>query len=111
MDGRKATYKETVMGRKAKEGDQIFGTWLDGEFSNDDIIKECEDETCIGVGMTHEEKLETRRPWLNSLIIKLVGRSIGYHYLWRHFQAMWRTQAEPLLIDLGNNFFICETAE
>src|SRR3954467_8924873 len=47
-----------------------------------------------------------QRPWLNSLIVKLVGKPIGYHYLFRRIQAMWRTQDDPLLIDLGNDFFI-----
>lgn len=56
--------------------------------------------------MTKIEKIEARRPWSNSLIIKLVGRMIGYQYLWRRIQAMWKTQGEPILIDLSNNYFI-----
>lgn len=44
------------------------------------------------------------------MIIKLVGQSIGYHYLWRRIQAMWKRQGEPLLIDLGFNFYIVELA-
>lgn len=56
--------------------------------------------------MTCEEKIDVRRPWHNALIIKLIGRSIGYHYLWRRLQVMWRTQGELLLIDYGYEFFI-----
>lgn len=84
-------------------------SWLDSEISDDDdddVVEEGDDETCSRIGMTREEKAEACRQWLSSLIIKLVGRSIDYHYLWRRLQAMWRTQAEPLLIDLGNDFFI-----
>lgn len=55
--------------------------------------------------MTFDEEQEARRPWRNSLIIKLVGRSIGYRYIWRRIQAIWRTQAEPMLIDLCNDYF------
>lgn len=40
------------------------------------------------------------------MIIKLLGRSIGYHYLWRRIQAMWHTSVELLMIDLSNNFYI-----
>lgn len=64
------------------------------------------DKAWFGMGMSREEKLEARWPWRNSLIIKLIGRSTGYHYLWRQLQAMWRTQGEPLMIDLGYDFFI-----
>lgn len=88
--------------RHAENLDSMY----DGEVSDDDSIEKAEDETCFGIGMTHEEKMEAHRPWRNSLIIKSLGRSIGYHYLWRRLQAIWRTQAEPLLIDLGNDFSI-----
>lgn len=60
------------------------------------------------MGMTREEKLEARWPWGNSVIIKLVGRSIGYHFLWRRIRAIWRTQEEPIFIDLGYDFFIAK---
>lgn len=85
----------------AKEED-----FWDGYISDDDPIEEGEDKTCFSMGMTREEKTEARRPWRNGLIIKLIGRYIGYHYLWRGIQAMWRTQGEPMLIDLGYDFFI-----
>lgn len=70
-----------------------MGSLYDGEISDDDIIEEGEDMTCFEIGMTREEKVEARRPWTNSLIIKLVERSIGYHYLLCRLQAIWRTQA------------------
>lgn len=65
-----------------------------------------DDEEWFGIGMTREEKIKVRRPWRNSLIIKLISKSIGYHYLWRRIQAMWRIEDEPQLIDLGYDFFI-----
>lgn len=56
--------------------------------------------------MTKEVKIDARRPWRNSLIIKLIGRTIWHQYLWRRIQAMWRTQSEPVLIDLSKNYYI-----
>lgn len=58
------------------------------------------------MGITKAEKIAARRPWMNSLIIKLVGRTISYQDLWRRIQSMWRTETEPFLVDLSNNFFI-----
>lgn len=78
----------------------------EGAVSDDDIIEECKGATCLSLGMTKAKKIEARRTWWNSLIIKLIGRSIWYHFPWRRIQTMWRTQSEPLLIDLGNDFFI-----
>lgn len=84
---------------------------MDGDISDDDVEeeeggKEGEDEAWFSKGMTREENLEALRPWRNNVIIKLIGRSIGYHFHYRRIQAMWRTQDEPLLIDLGFDFFI-----
>lgn len=82
------------------------GEVLDGDVSDDDVIEERDKVTRFGMRMTREEKIAARRAWRNSLIIKLVERTIGYQCLWKHIQAMWRTQSEPMLIDLSNNYFI-----
>lgn len=71
-----------------------------------DIIEEGDKVSWFGIGMTKEEKIAARKPWRSSLIIKLVGRTIGYQYLLKRIQAMWKTQSEPTLIDLTNNFYI-----
>lgn len=80
----------------------------DGKISNDDLIKESMDESWFRMGMTREEKWVARRPWRNSLIIKLVGRSVRYHYLWKRIQAMGWTKTKSMLIDLGTDFYIAK---
>lgn len=45
----------------------------DGIVSDDDVIEEGDGDTWFEMGMTKEEKIVVRRPWHNSLIIKLVG--------------------------------------
>lgn len=104
--GSKVSYRDSVFGSRARVVMDEDGSMEDGDISDDDQIEESNEGTWFGIGMTREEKIEARRPWRNALIIKLVGRSIGYHHHWRHQQTMWRTQGEPLLIDLGYEFFI-----
>lgn len=60
----------------------------DGDVSDDDVVEDGGDGMWLGMGMTRKEKIETRRPLRNSLITKLVERSIGYQYLYRRIQAM-----------------------
>lgn len=75
------SYKESMIG---KEGMNDFGRegYVDeGKVSEDDAVDDGEDEAWFGMGMTREKKIEAPRPWGNSLIIKLIGRSIEYHYL------------------------------
>lgn len=74
------TYRDSVMGGSDNgEGDPEERD-EEGDVS-DDVVEEGDVETWFGMGMMREEKIEARRPWRNSLIIKLVGRSIGY--LWK----------------------------
>lgn len=41
-----------------------------------------------------------------SLIIKLMGKSVGYRFLFRKLQAMWRIQNSFTLINLSNDYYI-----
>lgn len=63
----------------------MYGSGIEEEeaVSDDDEIGEGTDGFWFSMGMTRKVKIEARRPWWNGLIIKLVGRPIGYHYLWR----------------------------
>lgn len=107
---KKSSYRDTIASANSGASPTGFEEMEDGEVSDDDIIKESSDATWFGIGMMREEKIEARLPWSNSLIIKLVGRPIGYHFLWKRIQAMWKTQGEPLLIDLGFDFYIVKLA-
>lgn len=86
---------------------EVDGIDLDGIVSDDDY--ELEEEVngpWFSMGMMKEEKIEARKPWHLSLLIKLVEQSIGYQFLPRRLQAIWRSQQEFSLIDLCNDFFI-----
>lgn len=64
------------------------GRLEEGELSDDDEIKESNDGTWFGIRMTSEGKIKAKCSWRNALIINLIGRYIGYHYLWRRLQAI-----------------------
>lgn len=57
----------------------------------DDYLMEANDDgPWFYMWMSKKEKIEARRLWRNSVIIKLVGRRIGYQYLLKCIQAMWK---------------------
>ncbi|OMP00966.1 hypothetical protein CCACVL1_03217, partial [Corchorus capsularis] len=58
------------------------------------------------LSLTTSDKLKERlnRGWTNCLIVKLLGRSIGFKTLDERVRRMWMPRAEFELIDLG--FFI-----
>ncbi|XP_019155091.1 PREDICTED: uncharacterized protein LOC109151955 [Ipomoea nil] len=56
--------------------------------------------------VSKKEKERLRRPWRRSLIIKLLGRTVGYNFLLQRLQRMWRTDAAFDLISLDQDFFL-----
>lgn len=100
-----------VMGLKqdaqVENGDKV----ADGDVSDDGVTEDDGDEPWFSMRMIKEEKYETRRPLSQSLIIKLVERSIGYQFLLRRLIALWRIQHQFNLIDLSNDYYIVKFSQ
>lgn len=80
--------------------------------SDDDELPQKEDEKdCPTITLTKKEKERLRKPWRRTLIIKLWGRSVGYNYLLRRLQAIWRPKAQMNLIGLDNGYFLVKFEE
>ena len=45
-------------------------------------------------------------PWQTSIILRLMGRQLGYRTLQTKLVGIWRPTGKPLLIDIGYGFFI-----
>ncbi|XP_031097111.1 uncharacterized protein LOC116001370 [Ipomoea triloba] len=58
--------------------------------------------------VTEEEKERLRRPWRRSLIIRVLGRTVGYNYLLQRLQRMWKPEAVFDLIEMNNGFFLAK---
>ena len=46
------------------------------------------------------------KPWQNSVVVKLLGRNIGYKVLCNRLKVMWHMIQDFSLIDLENNYFL-----
>lgn len=69
-----------------------------------------EDDRCPVIRLSSVDKRRLCRPWKNSLIVKLFGRSIGYTYLCRRLKELWKPSAPMDVIALDNNFFLVRFA-
>ncbi|CAL5384092.1 unnamed protein product [Camellia sinensis] len=49
---------------------------------------------------------QIRQPWANTLIVRLLGKSIGYRMLCTRVRNLWGLQDDFNAIDLGNNYFL-----
>ncbi|GMY37991.1 reverse transcriptase [Fagus crenata] len=46
------------------------------------------------------EKLRIRAPWRSALIIKAIGKSVGFKFMDYKVQTLWKLQGEMQMIDL-----------
>ena len=60
------------------------------------------------IGVSKEEKQRIRRPWKKTLIIKLLGRNIGFHHLQRKLKETWKPKSPLELIAIENGYFLAK---
>ncbi|XVF02788.1 hypothetical protein REPUB_Repub04eG0204400 [Reevesia pubescens] len=71
--------------------------------SDDDSLEEDLNGPCIL--LTKEDKKRIRSPWKNTLLVKLLGRNIGYNYLCNRVKRMWSLVGEFQAVDLENGYY------
>ncbi|XVF74118.1 hypothetical protein PTKIN_Ptkin13bG0034600 [Pterospermum kingtungense] len=101
------SFKDTLMGDKGKGSKS--GLWDDGGLVSDDdeeVNVEEEDEECPTIRLTKEEKIRLRQPWGQTLIVKVLGRSVGYNTLLRRILALWRPKSKIEMVAIENDYFL-----
>lgn len=58
------------------------------------------------VKLSKETKARIRAPWSRALIVKVFGRSVGYHYLTFKINALWKPTANMDYVTLAKGFFL-----
>lgn len=78
------------------------------EVSDDDEAPENMpiDDRCPIILLLKEEKKRMRKPWKNSLIIKMFDGNLGYMGLMRRLKKKWNIRGELSLTDIGCKYFI-----
>ncbi|XP_075649868.1 uncharacterized protein LOC142620377 [Castanea sativa] len=71
----------------------------------DDEITELVDGMAA-VKLSKATKLRIRSPWANALIIKVFGRSVGYHYLHSRIMSLWKPTERMDCVDLEKDYFL-----
>lgn len=60
----------------------------------------------LNIDFSETEKLRLESKWRRSLIIKLLGSSVGFMQMKRRVQLMWGKSGTVTLNDIGNGYFI-----
>ncbi|KAG5225528.1 receptor protein [Salix suchowensis] len=93
------SYVDKLMGetsvRHAEDEDNHFN-----ECVSDDDDDESDEDDCPRI----------RAPWKQTLIIKLMGRKVGYMFFMQRLKNMWKLRGDFTLTDLGNDFYLAKFA-
>lgn len=64
------------------------------------------DELCPEIQLSREEKERLYKPWSRSLLIKLMGKTIGYTYLLQRIKELWKPTSPIDIISIENRFYL-----
>uniref|UniRef100_A0A1S8ACP9 GroES-like zinc-binding alcohol dehydrogenase family protein n=1 Tax=Citrus limon TaxID=2708 RepID=A0A1S8ACP9_CITLI len=99
------TYKETLVGPSQFKAHGVEGSEEDWEFEEGDVTENCEGVMpYITFSARIQEKLI--QPWKNSVVVKLLGKNIGYRALCARLASMWKPSMGFSVIDLENNYYL-----
>lgn len=102
----KVSFREVLTG---KEDD---GKMREEDYVSDDDAYDVKDDNvdCPIISLTKEEKARIRKPWRQTLIIKVLGRTVGYTYLLKWLKTIWRPKAAMELVSMENDYHLVRFA-
>ncbi|XVF74478.1 hypothetical protein PTKIN_Ptkin13bG0113500 [Pterospermum kingtungense] len=75
-----------------------------------DMCEEEDEENCPIIHLPKKEKVRLGRPWRQTLIVKLMGCSVGYNYPLHRIKALWHPKSQVELIAIDNDYFLVKFA-
>lgn len=99
------SYKETLVNSSRATETGYEGGTVDWEFEEGDVT-ENKDGPMPSISFSDRIHEKLCEPWKNSVIVKLLGRTIGYRTLCMRLNVMWKSTMPYSVIDLENNYFL-----
>ncbi|KAF7822535.1 receptor-like protein EIX1 [Senna tora] len=117
---KRGSYRDSVLrfgGTNEDSSTEGQGDWNDSfneamdELEDEDSQEGKEDDpTNPIIPTTKEERLEWAKPWKGSLIIKLMGRRVGFKFLQTKLQKLWNPSGGMKITDMDNDYFLVRFA-
>ncbi|CAN1176737.1 hypothetical protein LINPERHAP2_LOCUS32704 [Linum perenne] len=62
------------------------------------------------LSLSREFKEKLCKPWSNSVVVRLLGKSVGYSFLCHRLHAIWKPMGNIHIVDLDKNYFMVKFA-
>ncbi|KAJ8752957.1 hypothetical protein K2173_008692 [Erythroxylum novogranatense] len=103
----KGSYKDTLTGSSQVNLDPATD-FLDVVSDEESDPEELDETDCPTIHLSPTDKQRIRRFWANTLIVKVLGRRIGYQFLVASLKRQWKLQCDVVLVDMGNDFYLAK---
>ena len=60
----------------------------------------------LAVKLSSEMRKQIRSKWAYALIVKVVGRTVGFHFLCNRVMSLWKPAGRLDCVDLGKDYFL-----
>ncbi|KAJ4838451.1 hypothetical protein Tsubulata_041033 [Turnera subulata] len=108
---RKSSYLTMLTGRTAEaEMEEAAEEDFEDCYSEDsDSGDEADDDpSCPTIRLTSSDKKRIYQRWKDTLIVKLLGKRVGYRFLHRSLMNQWKPRGEIVMADMGNDFYLLQ---
>lgn len=109
------SYRDLVVGmngtRRGMKYAEDEKDWMEDDLSDDEMEEDGNGgfkykDLGPGVDVRKEERINLCQPWRKSLIIKVLGKEVGYRFLLNRIQKLWAPKGTLDMIDFKNNYFL-----
>ncbi|KAJ4842083.1 hypothetical protein Tsubulata_009435 [Turnera subulata] len=108
---RKISYKSMLSGRSTTKGMEDVPVDDGDEYWSEESDPEDEDDEdpyCPTILLSSADKKRIYKRWKNTLIVKLLGKRVGYRFLHRSLMYQWKPRGEIIMADMGNDFYLLQ---
>nr|XP_023908557.1 uncharacterized protein LOC112020226 [Quercus suber] len=101
------SYKAKLVGDISGDYAQAFN-FLTDEVEELFSDEEMDDppEGSVAIKLSKKTKINIRAKWNHSLIVKVFGRTVGFHFLHSRIMQLWKPAGRLDCIDLENDFYL-----
>ncbi|KAK2359196.1 zinc ion binding / nucleic acid binding protein [Trifolium repens] len=110
----KQSYKQSLLGEEEELNQNNHSAYMEAEENEEDdefeglkvVEKKVGEYDCPEFILSEREESRIQRPWRQGLIVKLMGRRIGYKALETRLKQIWVRKGVISIIDLGYEYFL-----
>ena len=105
--GATISYKDKLVGEMPGAIAQAFNLNSDEDISDEPSLEvEGLHEGLLAVKLSPDMRKKIRAKWAFAIIVKVVGRTVGFHFLRNRVMSLWKPAGRLDCVDLGKDFFL-----